>query len=129
MSKSNNFTPSDAELEILQVLWQVQPATVKTVHEELESTRTVGYTTILKQMQRMIDKGMVKRRKSGKTHFYVAVPGKEDVQETLTSRLVNKAFSGSAMQMVMHALGQSKTTPEELEALQQWLNQQQNEDQ
>lgn len=129
MSKPMNFTPSDAELEILQVLWQVQPATVKTVHEQLESIKEVGYTTILKQMQRMLDKGLVKRRKSGKTHFYVAIPGKEDIQETLTSKLVNKAFSGSAMKMVMHALGQSKTTPEELEALQQWLNQQNNEDQ
>lgn len=129
MSKPTNFTPSDAELEILQVLWQVQPATVKMVHEQLESTKEVGYTTILKQMQRMLDKGLVKRRKSGKTHFYQAIPGKEDIQETLTSKLVNKAFSGSAMKMVMHALGQSKTTPEELQALQQWLNQQKNEDQ
>jgi predicted transcriptional regulator len=129
MSKQPIFTPSDAELEILQVLWKVQPATVKTVHEQLESTKEVGYTTILKQMQRMLEKGMVKRRKSGKTHFYVAIPGKEDVQETLTSKLVDKAFSGSAMQMVMHTLGQSKTTPEELQALQQWLNQQKQEDQ
>ena len=124
MTKPKRFEPSDAELEILQVLWQQQPAPVKAVHEALQSKREVGYTTILKQMQRMLDKGMVKRDKEGKTHLYSAVPQKSDIQQTLTSKLVDKAFSGSAMKMVMHALGQGKTSEQELEALQQWLDQQ-----
>lgn len=124
MTKPKTFEPSDAELEILQVLWETQPATVKTVHDELSGKREVGYTTILKQMQRMFDKGMVERTKDGKTHWYTAVPEKQEVQQTLTDRLVDKAFSGSAMKMVMHALGQNTTSKEELDALQKWLDQQ-----
>ncbi|HKK77541.1 MAG TPA: BlaI/MecI/CopY family transcriptional regulator [Saprospiraceae bacterium] len=129
MSKSKKFEPSDAELEILQVLWQEQPVSVKVVHEALQASREVGYTTILKQMQRMLDKGMVKRNKEGKTHLYSAIPQQSDIQQTLTSKLVDKAFSGSAMKMVMHALGQGKTSQQELEALQEWLDQQKEEDQ
>ncbi len=134
MSTSKKYEPSDAELEILQVLWAYQPATVKTVHEEISKKRAaenrdeVGYTTILKQMQRMFksDKKaiMLSREIQGKQHYYTAIPEKEDIQSTLTDKLVDKAFSGSAMQMVMHALGQGKTTPAELEALQKWLDQQ-----
>jgi predicted transcriptional regulator len=129
MTKQKQFEPSNAELEILQVLWENQPATVKVVHEKLSSKREVGYTTILKQMQRMFDKGMVKRNKEGKTHWYNAIPHKQEVQQTLTSQLVDKAFSGSAMKMVMHALGQGETSQEELEALQQWLDQQKEDNQ
>lgn len=129
MSKQKRFEPSDAELEILQVLWEEQPAAVKVVHEALQSKREVGYTTILKQLQRMLEKGMVKRNKEGKTHLYSAVPQRTDIQQTLTSKLVDKAFSGSSMKMVMHALGQGKTSQQELEALQQWLDQQKEEDQ
>ena len=134
MSTSKKYEPSDSELEILQILWDHQPATVKTVHEEISKKRAaenrdeVGYTTILKQMQRMFksDKKevMLSRTIDGKQHYYTAIPKQEDIQTTLTDKLVEKAFSGSAMQMVMHALGQSKTTPEELEALQKWLDQQ-----
>ncbi|MEL7121806.1 MAG: BlaI/MecI/CopY family transcriptional regulator [Bacteroidota bacterium] len=72
----------------------------------------------------MFDKGMVKREKSGKLHFYIAIPKQEEIQQTLTNRLVNKAFSGSALNLVMHALGKNNTTKEELEALQKWLDQQ-----
>ena len=130
MSNTKKFEPSDAELEILQVLWKHQPATVKTVHEQLAQKREVGYTTILKQMQRMYsDKGMLQREKSGKLHLYTAVPQEKDIQQTMTDNLVEKAFRGSAMRMVMQALGQSDTTKEELDALQQWLDQQKEEDQ
>ena len=124
MSRSKSFAPSDAELEILQVLWAQQPTTVRVVHQALMSRREVGYTTILKQMQRMLEKGMLARKKEGKTHWYTAVAQQADVQQTLTSKLVEGAFSGSAMQMVMHALGQGVTTKEELDALQRWLDEQ-----
>ena len=127
MSNLKKFEPSDAELNILQVLWRHQPATVKTVHEALAQKREVGYTTILKQMQRMFDKGMVIREKSGKLHFYNAVPREQDIQQRMTDRLVEKAFKGSAMRMVMQALGQNNTSKEELAALQKWLDQQKEE--
>lgn len=128
MSDKPEIVPSDAELEILQVLWREQPASVRAVHEMLAEKREVGYTTILKQMQRMFEKGLLRRRKQGKQHLYEAVPAREEIQRSLTERLVDKAFSGSAMQMVMRALGQGKTSAEELEALQKWLDQQKDQD-
>ena len=127
MASKNIHEPSEVELEILQVLWEKEPATVRTVHEVLEKKRGVGYTSVLKQMQRMFEKGMVKRTKEGKTHLYTAVPREQEVQQSMLDRLVDKAFKGSAMKMVLHALGRTDTNEEELEALQKWLNQQNKE--
>lgn len=115
------YQPSDVELEILQVLWEHQPATVRTVHEKISEKREVSYTTILTFLQRMTKKKMVKRTKEGKTHFYRAVPKETEVQKTLFQRLLNTAYRGSAMKMVMHALGREQVDDQELEALQQWL--------
>ena len=119
--------PSPSELEILQALWENEPATVRTIHEIISQKKSVGYTTILKQMQRMTDKKMVERYKKGKTHFYKAVSKETDVQQSLFKRLLNGAFGGSPMKLVMHALGQSETSKEELDALQEWLKQQQDQ--
>jgi BlaI family penicillinase repressor len=124
MAKQPPFEPSDGELEILQVLWTIQPAAVKEVHEQLNHKHL---NTILVQMQRMEKKGMLTKKKQGRVQMYTAVPRKEDIQERLTDRLVDKVFSGSAMDLVMRALGSAKTSPEELEALQQWLDQQNDE--
>lgn len=127
MAPNSIYEPSDAELEILQVLWANEPATVRTVHEILEKKREVGYTTILKQMQRMYEKGMVERSKDGKQHLYTAVPREKEIQKTLLDDLVDRAFKGSAMDLVMHALGRDKTSPEELEALKKWLEEHQDD--
>ncbi len=124
MAPNNIYEPSDAELEILKALWKNEPATVRTVFEILEKKREVGYTTILKQMQRMYEKGMVERAKSGKVHLYTAVPREKEIQKSLLDDLVDKAFKGSAMDLVMHALGRSKVSEEELEELKKWLNEQ-----
>lgn len=124
MAKKQSFEPSDGELEILQVLWSCQPASVKEVHEQLNHKHL---NTILVQMQRMEKKGMLTKKKRDKVQMYTAVPRKEDIQERLTNRLVDKVFSGSAMEMVMRALGSANTSPEELEALQKWLDQQNDE--
>lgn len=119
---------TEAELEILQVLWEEGAATVKTIHERLGDSREVGYTTILKQMQRMYDKDMLRRTKEGKTHLYTAVPREQEVQRSMFDRLVDTAFRGSAMKMFMHALGREKIKKTELEALQQWIDQQKEEE-
>lgn len=122
MKDSKSFQPTDAELEVLQVLWAHQPCSVRFIHEQMaESGREVGYTTILKQMQRMTEKEMVERHKEGKTHYYKAIPKETEIQQTLFQRLKNTAFKGSAMKMILHALGENKTSPEELETLQQFL--------
>lgn len=119
---------TEAELEILQVLWEEQPTTVKAVYERLHKKRDVGYTTILKQMQRMYDKGMLKRIKKGKMHLYTAVAREQEIQQNMFDRLVDTAFRGSAMKMFMHALGRAKINETELNALQEWIAQQKEEE-
>ena len=124
--KDLQYKASAGEWEILQVLWESQPCTVKEIHEQLAQKKEVGYTTILKQLQRMAtkEKGLVKREKKGKLHYYEAVPNKAQVQISSYTKLVDTIFKGSSMNLVMHALGKTKASAEELEELQQWLDQQ-----
>lgn len=114
--------PSDAELEILQILWQQQPASVRQVFEQIKQARQLSYTTVLTVMQRMFDKGLVDRAKEGKAHLYRAVPQEQEVQLSLSQRLLKNVYKGSGLNMALHALGQSEMSKAELEELQQWLN-------
>jgi BlaI family transcriptional regulator, penicillinase repressor len=115
--------PSDAELEILCILWDHQPASVRFVHEELCKRKQVGYTTTLKQMQRMQEKKMIRRTDGDdKTHEYEAILQRDATRNSLFDRLVETAFQGSAMNMVLHAIGRSTTSPEEIRELKKWLN-------
>ncbi|GAA4468247.1 hypothetical protein GCM10023189_53210 [Nibrella saemangeumensis] len=115
--------PTDAELEILQVLWQKGPCTVRQVHEELTQNREIGYTTALKLMQIMHEKGLLDRMEDSRSHTYSANLTEEDIQRTLVGRLVDTAFRGSASKLVMQALGQGKASREELDEIRQLLNQ------
>lgn len=131
MKEEKYFQPTESELEILQVLWENQPCSIRLVHEKLSAKRAnegryeVGYTTVLKQMQRMLsDKGMVNREKDGKAHLYTAVPKEIEIQQTLSGQLLKTAYKGSALKLAMHSLGQSETSQEELEELRKWLDQQ-----
>lgn len=114
--------PTESELEILQVLWDKQSATVREVHEELAATKDVGYTTTLKLMQIMFEKGLVTRDDSSKTHIYQPAVSKAKTQQHLVGKMVNNLFSGSPAQLVMQALGNHKTSSAELEEIQQLLN-------
>lgn len=114
--------PSEAELAILQALWQQQPASVREVHEIISRQRDVGYTTVLKQLQRMLDKGLVSRTERGKTHYYRAKLTQESVQRDLLDRLADTAFGGSAIRLALRALGQERPSPEELDELQRRLD-------
>ena len=109
--------PTDAELEILSVLWEHGPSTVRFVNDQLNERREVGYTTTLKFLQIMSEKGLVTRNAEGRTHIYEAVSNREQVQEQLINKLVDTAFGGSAQKLVMQALGNAKTSREELEAI------------
>lgn len=117
--------PTNAELDILRLLWKAKEATVRDINESLNKTseKEIGYTTTLKIMQIMHEKGLVKRRKEGKTHFYTANIDEKETQNSLLDRLIDTAFSGSAMNMVVQALGHRKTSPEELEAIRKFLDQ------
>ncbi|WP_138991594.1 BlaI/MecI/CopY family transcriptional regulator [Larkinella sp. C7] len=115
--------PTESELEILQVLWEKGPSTVRQVNEHLSQTRDIGYTTTLKLMQIMHEKGLLSRTEEGRYHVYQALIGEEETQQHLLDRFVDTAFRGSAMKLVMQVLGNSKATPRELEELQKLINQ------
>lgn len=114
---SLKITPTSAELEVLNILWENEPLSVKEIHEQLAETKNVGYTTTLKIMQNMTNKGLLSRELIGKSHLYTALIQKEDTQRTLLNRLVDTAFGGSASSLVMQILGNKKTTPKELDEI------------
>ncbi len=117
-----NAKPTEKELEILQVLWQGGPATVRDVNDYLSEKREVGYTTTLKFMQIMHEKGLVTRKKDGKTHIYEPAISEHDAQSSLITDLMDTAFKGSAMRLVMGALGARKSSPQELEKIREYLD-------
>lgn len=114
--------PTESELEILQVLWTKGTASVREVHEELAKNKDAGYTTTLKLMQIMHEKGLVKRDDSVKTHIYQPAVSREKTQKHLLGKMITNLFGGSTTQLVMQALGNHKASPEELEEIQQLIN-------
>ncbi|MFD2572354.1 BlaI/MecI/CopY family transcriptional regulator [Spirosoma soli] len=115
--------PTDAELEILHVLWSNGPSTVRQVHEQLSQHRDIGYTTALKLMQIMHEKGLLTRDEESRSHTYSAAVNEEDTQRNLVDRFVETAFRGSASKLVMQVLGQHKASREELDEIKKLLNQ------
>ncbi|HVM88764.1 MAG TPA: BlaI/MecI/CopY family transcriptional regulator [Puia sp.] len=122
MSATRYIKPTESELEILQVLWEKQTASVRDVHEELARIKDVGYTTTLKLMQIMFEKGLVKRDASFKTHIYQAAVSKEKAQKHLLGRMIDTLFGGSSTELVIQALGNHKASPEELNEIQHFLD-------
>ena len=114
--------PTDAELEILKVLWRRGASTVREVFETLSETRGAGYTTVLKFMQIMADKGLVVRDESERAHRYEAALPEEETQRRLVGDLLRKAFDGSARKLVLHALSAERATAEELTEIRQMLD-------
>lgn len=114
-------------MEILKVLWQEGPSTVRFVHEQLARQREVGYTTTLKQMQILYDRGMLSREKQGKTHVYTALVSEKETRQQMLDKLVDTAFQGSAMKLVMQALGNGKTSMKELKEIRKFLDQLEND--
>ncbi len=114
--------PTDAELQVLRVLWRRGPSTVRQVHEDLEDGRPVGYTTTLKMMQIMAEKGLVERDKSDRSHVYRAKSTEERTQRQLIRDLVNRAFGGSAQKLFVQALAETKATPQEMAEIRRLLD-------
>jgi len=113
--------PSPTELEILRILWEDGPSTVRQVHERLSETRQIGYTGALKFLQIMTAKGSVKRDESERAHVYEAVQPAAKTKRQLVGDLLDRAFAGSASQLVMHALSGRKTSKEELDEIRKIL--------
>lgn len=113
--------PTDAELAILRVLWTRGPSTVRQVHESLVKERPSAYTTALKMLQIMTDKGLVDRDESDRSHIYRARLSEEETQQQLVGDLLDRAFGGSASKLVMQALATTRATPDELREIRQLI--------
>ena len=116
------FKPTDSELEILHILWDKGDCSVREINDILNNKREVGYTTTLKLLQIMFEKGMVVRDTSNKTHIYKAVAQEKETKSDLLSEFIKTAFKGSSMSLVLQALGNSKSTKGELEELKSLIN-------
>lgn len=114
--------PTEAELEILQVLWEHGPRTVRDVHEELHRRDGTRYTTALKQLQIMFDKGLVVRDESRRAHVYRAAVSKERTQKKFLTDMLQRVFEGSSSRLVLQALGDHKATRAELDEIRALLN-------
>ena len=118
---TSKFKSTESELEILSILWKKGPSTVRDVNEEMNRAKNVGYTTTLKLMQIMFEKGMVEREMDGRTHIYHAIARQEDAQAKMLNRLLETAFGGSASKLVLQALGHHKTSSEELKEIKELI--------
>ncbi|WP_375444045.1 BlaI/MecI/CopY family transcriptional regulator [uncultured Fibrella sp.] len=114
--------PTDSELEILHVLWKQGPRTVRQVNDELSQQREIGYTTTLKLMQIMHEKGLLTRSEEAKSHVYTAALGEQEARQTMIDRFLETTFRGSASQLVMQVLGRHRASADELDEIKKLLN-------
>lgn len=115
-------TPTQAELEILNLLWHHKEASVQLINDDLNKLRPIGYTTTLKTMQLMAQKGWLDRRLDGKSHIYRALLQEDEIKENLLSRFIESTFMGSRSQLLMRLLGQQKVSAEEISEVKEYLN-------
>jgi predicted transcriptional regulator len=118
---NTTIKPTESEMEILQVLWQKGNCTVREVHETLNK-KDAGYTTTLKLMQIMHEKGLAGRDTSAKTHIYRALVNQEKTQQEMVNKMIANVFNGSAARLVMQALGNQTASQEEIELIKVYLN-------
>ncbi|MGZ3756414.1 MAG: BlaI/MecI/CopY family transcriptional regulator [Mucilaginibacter sp.] len=117
------FKPTESELEILQVIWKKGQCSVRDVHEELTKNKDAGYTTTLKLMQIMYEKGLVERDATAKTHLYKALITREQAQNTALDKIIDTVFKGSTADLVIQALGQHRASKDEIDAIKNFLQQ------
>jgi len=122
MARKKTLGPTDRELAILGVLWDKGPSSVRDVHEALQRDEETGYTTTLKLMQIMVDKGLLVREDAGRRHVYRPTDSEERTQKQLIGNLLERAFAGSAEKLVMRALSARRVSPKELKRIRQMLD-------
>jgi BlaI family penicillinase repressor len=125
--QNKQMEPTKSELEILQVLWEKGPSTVREVNNELLKQKDVNYTTTLKLMQIMADKGILRRDESQMKHIYLVAEDEQKTKEHLLDKFVDSMYKGSASKLVMQLLGNKKTSKEDLQAIKNLLNKMENE--
>jgi predicted transcriptional regulator len=121
----NDIRPTESELEILQILWKKGPSTVREINDLLsnDQDKSIGYTTTLKFMQIMYEKGLLKRDDSQRTHIYTAAVREGKIQSALLNRFLNAAYKGSASKLALQLLGNHETTPDELAEIKALIDQ------
>ena len=120
---SNSTTiPSNSELEILHILWTKGPQTVREIYPALKRKREIGYTTVLKTMQVMAEKGLVTRDESERSHVYAAAVPEKSIKRRLVSDLLDRVFDGSAANLVLQALSTKRASPEDIRKIRKLLN-------
>ena len=122
MATTATRKPTTSELEILHVLWERGPSTVREVHEALQEKRPIGYTSVLKLMQIMTAKGTVRRNEEQRAHVYAAVQPQEKTKRDFALDMLQRVFDGSASELMMHALAGRKASKEEIEEMRRLLN-------
>jgi BlaI family penicillinase repressor len=115
--------PTESELEILQVMWKMGACTVRDVHEELAKNKDAGYTTTLKLMQIMHDKGLVERDTTAKTHIYKPLVSQAAAQQNALDKILSTVFKGSTADLVIQALGNHRASKDEIDAIKDYLKQ------
>jgi len=115
--------PTEGELELLRILWDRGPSTVRDLYQEINSRRALGYTSVLKLLQIMTEKGLVEREESGKAHIYHPAATQNETQDQLVRDISERLFAGSAAQLAMHALALEPVNDQELEALRTLIEQ------
>lgn len=121
---ATNPIPSPSELEILHILWRKGPQTVRQVYAALKRKRDIGYTTILKTMQVMAEKGLLTRDESERSHIYAAAAPEKSIKRRLVSDLLDRVFDGSSANLVLQALSAKRASPEDIRKIRKLLNEQ-----
>jgi len=122
MSNASTQKPTTSELQILQVLWEKGPSTVREVHDALQEEKALGYTTVLKLMQIMTVKGLVRRNEEQRAHVYEAQQPAEKTKRQLAADMLQRVFDGSARELMLHALAGQRSSKNEIEELRQLLD-------
>ncbi len=117
-------SPSEAQLEILDLLWRDAPLSVRDIHGAIAERRDVSYTTVLTQLQRMTDAGLVERDASSRSHQYRPAIAREEIERGIFGRLADRAFGGSRVHLALRALGDETPTASELAELRRWIDEQ-----
>lgn len=119
---ASSKTPTRSEMAILDILWSREEATAQTVHESFQHTRSAGYTGTLKLMQLMHQKGLLGRRREGRSHVYYPLVEEQDTKASLLSSFIDTTFSGSASKLMMHLLGNKTVSRQELDEIREYLD-------
>ncbi len=120
---NKKYNPTESELEILQLLWDKGNATVREVHEVLEQVKDTGYTTTLKIMQIMTEKGLLERNTSNRTHIYKPLLSREKIQKKFLNKMLNGLFKGSESRLIMGALDQKELSRKDIDEIKEYLKQ------